>query len=56
MFNVMFEGAVGEAVASGILTEQQALEYNTLADRVFADLKTIVDFTLQNSTYKLEGK
>lgn len=56
MFNVMFEGAVSQAIASGILTEQQALEYNTLADRVFADLKTIVDFTLQNSEYKLEVK
>ena len=56
MFNVMFEGAVPAAVASGKITSDEAIAYNTLASTVFADLKTVVDHVMTNSTYGFTAK
>jgi len=56
MFSVMFEGAVEKAVTNKVLTTTEASAYNTLASTVFADLKTVVDHTIANSTYKLQSK
>ncbi|MDD2790593.1 MAG: DUF302 domain-containing protein [Sulfurimonas sp.] len=49
MFNTMFEGAVEKALGSGVLTKDDAILYSTLADKVFADLKMIVDQALHNA-------
>ena len=54
MFNIMFEGAVTNAVTNGVLTEDEAVAYNTLASTVYADLQTIVSHSLATSKYDLE--
>lgn len=56
MFNVMFEGAIDKALAAGTLTKSDVIEYSTLADKVFGDLRMVVDHAIQNSTYGLEVK
>jgi len=53
MFNVMFEGAVTNAVTNGILTPDEAAGYNTLASTVYADLQTIVNHALATGEYEL---
>ncbi len=54
MFTIMFEGAVANAVTNGVLTEDEAVAYNTLASTVYADLQTIVSHSLATSKYDLE--
>jgi len=49
MFGTMFEGAVEKALAAGTLTKADAILYSTLADKVFADLRMIVDQAIQTS-------
>lgn len=50
MFNTMFEGAVEAALAAGTITKDDVIEYSTLADKVFADLRMIVDKAVQTSS------
>ena len=50
MFGTMFEGAVESALADGTLTKDDAIVYSTLADKVFADLRMIVDNAVQGFT------
>jgi len=54
MFNVMFEGAVDNAVSDGVLTEDEADAYDTLASTVYADLQKVVNHSLATSKYALE--
>ena len=49
MFGTMFEGAVEAALANGTLDKDDAILYSTLADKVFADLRMIVDHAVQTS-------
>ena len=49
MFGTMFEGAVENALANGVLDKDGAILYSTLADKVFADLRMIVDQAIQTS-------
>jgi uncharacterized protein (DUF302 family) len=49
MFGTMFEGAVEKALAAETLTKDEAIQYSVLADKVFADLRMIVDHAIQNS-------
>lgn len=56
MFGTMFEGAVEKALEAGTLTKDEAIEYSTLADKVFADLRMVVDHAIQNSAYSLQVK
>ena len=49
MFGTMFEGAVSNAFANGDLTKADVIEYSTLADVVFGDLRMIVDHAVQDS-------
>lgn len=48
MFGTMFQGAVEEAFANGEITEDDVIEYSTLADVVFSDLRLIVDQAVKN--------
>ena len=48
MFGTMFEGAVDDALANGTIDKTGAIEYSTLADVVFADLRMIVDTAVQD--------
>lgn len=48
MFGTMFQGAVEAAYAAGKITKDQVVEYSTLADVVFADLRLIVDQAVKN--------
>ncbi len=49
MFGTMFEGAVANALANGTIDKTGAIEYSTLADVVFADLRMIVDNAVQDA-------
>jgi len=49
MFGTMFEGAVANALENGTIDKDGAIEYSTLADVVFADLRMIVDHAVQDS-------
>jgi len=49
MFGTMFEGAVSEAYMNSKLTKAEVIEYSTLADIVFGDLRMIVDHAVQDS-------
>ncbi len=53
MFGTMFEGAVESAYMDGTLSKADVIEYSTLADVVFADLRLIVDAAVQDSTLGL---
>ena len=53
MFGTMFEGAVESAYMNGTLSKADVIEYSTLADVVFADLRLIVDAAVQESTLGL---
>jgi len=53
MFGTMFEGAVEKAYMNGDLSRDEVIEYSTLADVVFADLRLIVDAAVQDSTLGL---
>ena len=48
MFSTMFQGAVEEAYVAGKITQDEVIEYSTLADVVFSDLRLIVDTAIQN--------
>ncbi len=48
MFGTMFEGAVQKAFMNGDLTKAEVIEYSTLADVVFGDLRMIVDHAVQD--------
>ena len=48
MFGTMFEGAVENAYANNDLNKTQVIEYSTLADVVFGDLRMIVDAAVQD--------
>ena len=50
MFGTMFEGAVTNAYNDAKLSKDEVIEYSTLADVVFADLRLIVDAAVQDST------
>ena len=43
MFGTMIQGAVEQAYAEGKITQDDVIQYSTLADVVFADLRMIVD-------------
>ncbi|QOR62103.1 DUF302 domain-containing protein [Sulfurovum sp. ST-21] len=53
MFGTMFEGAVEKAYMEGTLSKADMIEYSTLADVVFADLRLIVDAAVQGSVLGL---
>jgi uncharacterized protein (DUF302 family) len=48
MFGTMFQGAVEAAYEAGDINSTQVIEYSTLADVVFADLRLIVDQAVKN--------
>ena len=50
MFGTMFEGAVQNAFMNGDITKADVIEYSTLADVVYADLRMIVDHAVQNNS------
>ncbi|MEA3373118.1 MAG: DUF302 domain-containing protein [Campylobacterota bacterium] len=54
MFGTMFEGAVANALADGTIDKADVIEYSTLADVVFADLRMIVDHAVQTSGMTLD--
>jgi len=58
MFGTMFEGAVENAYLNGDLNKSQVIEYSTLAEVVFGDLRMIVDHAVQdkapNVTHNLD--
>ncbi len=61
MFGTMFEGAIPNALSDGTIDKAGAIEYSTLADVVFADLRMIVDNAVQDDvggvfTHKLNIK
>ncbi|MHC3994325.1 DUF302 domain-containing protein [Thiomicrolovo sp. ZZH C-3] len=56
MFNTMFGGAVEEAYAAGAITKDDVIEYSTLAEVVFGDLRLIVDAAVQDSALSLKVK
>ncbi len=49
MFGTMFEGAVANALTNGTIDKTGAIEYSTLADVVFGDLRMVVDHAVQGS-------
>lgn len=53
MFGTMFEGAVKNAYDDAKLTKAEVIEYSTLADVVFGDLRLIVDAAVQGSALGL---
>jgi len=53
MFGTMFEGAVANALTNGTIDKPGAIEYSTLADVVFADLRMVVDHAVQGSALGL---
>ena len=53
MFGTMFEGAVANALTNGTIDKTGAIEYSTLADVVFGDLRMVVDHAVQASTLDL---
>ena len=48
MFGTMFQGAVEEAFINGEITQDDVIEYSTLADVVFSDLRLIIDQAIKN--------
>lgn len=48
MFNTMFQGAVEAAYANEDINASQVIEYSTLPDVVFSDLRLIVDQAVKN--------
>ena len=50
MFGTMFKGAVESAYTSGTITQDDVIEYSTLAEVVFGDLRMIVDHAVQHNT------
>ncbi|MEJ2500855.1 MAG: DUF302 domain-containing protein [Campylobacterales bacterium] len=54
MFGTMFKGAVEQAYADGTITKEEVVEYSTLAEVVFGDLRLIVDSAVQDSSLGLE--
>jgi len=50
MFGTMFQGAVESAYTAGTITRDEVVEYSTLAEIVFGDLRMIVDHAVQNNT------
>ncbi len=56
MFGTMFEGAVSNALADGTIDKAGAIEYSTLADVVFGDLRMIVDHAVQDQTGNFTDK
>jgi uncharacterized protein (DUF302 family) len=54
MFGTMFEGAVANALSNGTIDKAGAIEYSTLADVVFGDLRMVVDHAVQKSALNLE--
>lgn len=55
MFGTMFEGAVQTAYLNGQLDKSTVIEYSTLADVVFADLRMIVDYAVQDNANVKHG-
>jgi uncharacterized protein (DUF302 family) len=53
MFGTMFEGAVANALTNETIDKTGAIEYSTLADVVFGDLRMVVDHAVQGSTLGL---
>ena len=53
MFGTMFEGAIPTALADGTIDKAGAIEYSTLADVVFGDLRMVVDNAIQGSDQNL---
>ncbi len=49
MFGTMFEGAVSNAYINGDINQTQVVEYSTLAEVVFGDLRMIVDHAVQST-------
>lgn len=49
MFGTMFEGAVNTAYINGDINQTQVVEYSTLAEVVFGDLRMIVDHAVQST-------
>ncbi len=49
MFGTMFEGAVSTAYINGDINQTQVVEYSTLAEVVFGDLRMIVDHAVQST-------
>ena len=56
MFGTMFGGAVEKAYAAGTITKDDVIEYSTLAEVVFGDLRLIVDAAVQESALGLQVK
>ena len=56
MFGTMFKGAVSNAYKNGDLNQTQVVEYSTLADVVFADLRLIADAAVEGSALSLTVK
>ncbi len=54
MFGTMFKGAVEKALSEGKITQDEVASYETLADIVRADLQTIVDAAVAESTLGIE--
>jgi len=54
MFGTMFSGAVDSAYDSGVITKEEAVEFSTLPEIVFGDLRLIVDSAVQASALGLE--
>jgi len=54
MFGTMFGGAVEKAYDDGVITKADVIEYSTLAEVVFGDLRLIVDAAVQGSALNLE--
>jgi len=56
MFGTLFKGAVESAYAGGVITKEEVIEYSTLAEVVFGDLRLIVDSAVQESVLGLKVK
>ncbi len=48
MFDTMFKGAVEEAFINGEITQDDVIEYSTLADVILSDLRLIIDKAVNN--------
>lgn len=48
MFGTMFQNSVANAYLAGEITEDDVIEYSTLADVVFSDLRLIVDQAIKD--------
>ncbi len=54
MFGTMFKGSIEKALAAGTITKDDVIEYSTIADVVFGDLRLIVDAAITDSSLNLE--